>query len=87
MKPDNILLKDDKSIKNVVIADFGLATELASGKEAQILFKRCGTPGYVAPEVLRWHEGDPFYNEKCDIFSVGCIFYLLYFFFSLIKII
>ena len=41
------------------------------------MFKRCGTPGYVAPEILQYKEGDQFYNEKCDIFSLGVIFYIL----------
>jgi serine/threonine protein kinase len=41
------------------------------------MFKRCGTPGYVAPEILRYRDGDAFYSEKCDIFSVGVIFFIL----------
>lgn len=36
-----------------------------------MLFKRCGTAGYVAPEVFRNYS----YNEACDVFSLGCIFY------------
>lgn len=32
---------------------------------------RCGTPGYVAPEILK---ALPF-NEKVDIFSIGAIIY------------
>jgi serine/threonine protein kinase len=39
--------------------------------------RRCGTPGYTAPEILNYNEGDDFYNEKCDMFSLGVIFYLL----------
>ena len=42
-----------------------------------MLFKRCGTPGFVAPEILKYKEGDPFYNEKCDMFSLGIIFFNL----------
>jgi len=38
-----------------------------------MLFKRCGTAGYVAPEVFRNYS----YNEACDVFSLGCIFYKL----------
>lgn len=41
------------------------------------MFKRCGTPGYVAPEILRYRDGDAFYDEKCDMFSVGVIFFIL----------
>lgn len=57
IKPDNLLLRDDSNIHDIIVADFGLATELHPGKEEDIIFKRCGTPGYVAPEVLFWHEG------------------------------
>ena len=35
-------------------------------------FKVCGTPGYAAPEVFN-DAGN--YNEKCDVFSAGCIFF------------
>lgn len=39
---------------------------------------RCGTPGFVAPEVLSYRVGDlNFYNQKCDVFSLGTIFYVL----------
>jgi serine/threonine protein kinase len=34
---------------------------------------KCGTPGYVAPEILR-SEG---YNSKCDIFSLGSLMFNL----------
>ena len=77
LKPENILLKSKDNDTDIVIADFGLSTEI--GPLEQILFKRCGTPGFVGPEVLNFDEKKmPFYNEKCDIFSVGVIFYILY---------
>lgn len=38
---------------------------------------RCGTPGFVAPEVLSYRDGDKVYDEKCDVFSLGTIFYVL----------
>lgn len=38
----------------------------------------CGTLGFVAPEVLKYVESEPCYNEQCDVFSVGCIFYFLH---------
>ena len=57
-----------------MLADFGLATFLDT---ENILFKRCGTPGFVAPEILTYKEGETFYDAKCDIFSAGIIYYLL----------
>lgn len=49
IKPDNILVLDKDSFR-VCIADLGLSCRL---NEHDLLGKRCGTPGYVAPEVLR----------------------------------
>jgi len=76
LKPENILLKSKESDTDIVIADFGLSAEIT--QLDKILFKRCGTPGFVAPEVLNFDEKKmAFYNEKCDIFSAGVLFYIL----------
>ncbi|CAK4276809.1 hypothetical protein Ae201684P_009725 [Aphanomyces euteiches] len=68
LKPENLLLTsktDDASIK---LADFGFA------KRADVpLTTACGTPGYVAPEVL---ESKP-YGKPVDIWSIGVITYIL----------
>ena len=40
------------------------------------LYKRCGTPGFVAPEIIS-HGKDMDYDQKVDIFSAGVIFYIL----------
>lgn len=48
IKPENILFKKSTSYE-VAICDFGLAT-LAD--EDKYLFVRCGTPGFVAPEII-----------------------------------
>lgn len=78
IKPDNILLESAKNDYDIRIADFGLATLV---NDTNILYKRCGTPGFIAPEIISYKEGSEMYNEKCDIFSAGLIFYILYFFF------
>lgn len=57
-----------------MVADFGLAT-LADEKE--YLFIRCGTPGYVAPEVVNLKDLSAKYDPICDIFSLGVIFHML----------
>jgi calcium/calmodulin-dependent protein kinase I len=77
IKPENLLLQNTSNIYDIVLADFGLATKIKQPVE-EILFKRCGTPGFVAPEILAYKDDNSeFYNEKCDIFSIGALFYLL----------
>ncbi len=56
-----------------MIADFGLA-EFSDANE--YLFVRCGTPGYVAPEVINIKDMKAKYNSICDIFSLGLIFHI-----------
>ncbi|CAD8174344.1 unnamed protein product [Paramecium pentaurelia] len=73
LKPENLLLKSKDNDTDIVIADFGLAHIM----DQQPLYKRCGTPGFVAPEILKYNDQIPFYNEKCDIFSAGVIFYFM----------
>ncbi len=70
IKPENLILKDNENDWDVKIADFGLSQFLNS---TDYLFTRCGTPGYVAPEIL----ADEKYDEKVDVFSAGVILYIL----------
>lgn len=69
IKPENILFQD-LQLKHIALVDFGFMTR---AKEYSSLFTRCGTPGYVAPEVL----ADKPYNTKIDVFSTGLLMYLL----------
>ena len=52
IKPDNILIRNEENICDIVLGDFGLSTKIPKQIE-KVLFTRCGTPGYVAPEILR----------------------------------
>lgn len=70
---ENVLInKEENGDLSVKIADFGLATFLPSNPFEMLDFA-CGTPVYIAPEVLNY-EG---YREKVDIFSVGSIMFNL----------
>ena len=59
---------------NLKIADFGLS---AFCEKTPYLFYRCGTPGYIAPEIANLDSECGTYSSKCDVFSVGIIFHLL----------
>ncbi|CAK4076689.1 unnamed protein product [Aphanomyces euteiches] len=70
LKPENLLLtskSDDASIK---VADFGFAKhdDLSTG-----LGTACGSPGYVAPEILQRQK----YGKAVDIWSLGVITFIL----------
>lgn len=50
LKPENLILAKKDDDLDIKIADFGLAAFMPDNGE--LLMARCGTPGYVAPEVL-----------------------------------
>ncbi|GFH58735.1 ribosomal protein S6 kinase alpha-1/2/3/6 [Chaetoceros tenuissimus] len=66
LKPQNLLLASLESDVLVKIADFSFARRVHTPKS---LFTRCGTPTYVAPEILKNHPHD----ESADMWSVGVI--------------
>jgi calcium/calmodulin-dependent protein kinase I len=68
LKAENVLVSGD--LQSIKIADFGLSNVLES---ATRLRTSCGTPDYVAPEVLRG-EG---YTEKVDVWSAGVLTYIM----------
>ena len=74
LKPSNVLIRDFKNFEGIVIIDFGLACD-ASDLEG--LKRKCGTPGFTAPEVfsdklyMRTDNRNPF---ALDVFSLGCMF-------------
>lgn len=70
LKPENLILASKSNDYDLRIADFGLASFV---KGDELLNMRCGSPGYVAPEILE----DIGYNEKSDVFSAGVILYVL----------
>ena len=77
LKPENMILKDKGKLENCTLklVDFGLATVCDI---PEYLFKRCGTPGYVAPEIINAPSNENIhYTPKCDVFSAGIIFYIL----------
>ncbi|KAM3137052.1 hypothetical protein pb186bvf_010780 [Paramecium bursaria] len=73
LKPENILFLT-KDIDSLKIADFGLAQNV---NQHPFTYPKCGTPGFVAPEILEQDSENAIYDQKCDIFSAGVILYIL----------
>jgi len=72
LKPENILMKDEKQIcSEIKVADFGLA-RMISAKD--MMKTACGTPGYVAPEVL---QNKGYSSGAVDVWSAGVVLYIL----------
>lgn len=79
LKPSNVMLRKTSMItpEDVVIIDFGLS---ASADDREHLFKRCGTPGYIAPELIAAkvdQEGGFSVPSKADVYSAGVLIYYL----------
>merc|ERR1719271_1011667 len=71
LKPENFLLQNKEDVMKapLKIIDFGLARKF--DPKVPMTTNAC-TPYYVAPEVLAGK-----YNEKCDVWSIGVIIYIL----------
>ncbi|CAL8283483.1 unnamed protein product [Merluccius merluccius] len=73
LKPENILLDDQGHIK---LSDFGFSVQLQPEENLREL---CGTPGYLAPEILKcsMDETHPGYGKEVDLWACGVILYTL----------
>jgi serine/threonine protein kinase len=69
MKPENLLLRSSTNDTSILLADFGFAKYVPE----EGLKTRCGTPAFVAPEILVGKH----YNTQVDMWSVGCLIYML----------
>lgn len=68
MKPQNILLTEQSPRALLKIADFGFVKYV---EEASVAATMCGTPLYMAPEIIDHFE----YDAKVDMWSLGCILF------------
>ncbi|XP_006834112.1 PREDICTED: calcium/calmodulin-dependent protein kinase type 1G [Chrysochloris asiatica] len=69
LKPENLLYLTPEENSKIMITDFGLSKMEQSG----VMSTACGTPGYVAPEVLAQKP----YSKAVDCWSIGVITYIL----------
>lgn len=71
LKPENLLLDENGDLK---ISDFGLSALQESRRQDGLLHTTCGTPAYVAPEVINKRGYD---GAKADIWSCGVVLFVL----------
>ncbi len=69
LKPENILFESFEKDAEIKLIDFGLSRKNFINEKMHTIL---GTPYYVAPEVL---QGE--YDEKCDIWSIGALTYIM----------
>ena len=69
LKPENLLLKSKTNDTEIKLADFGFAAFV----EGRNLTTQCGTPDYVAPEILMGLK----YGLSVDMWSIGVITFIL----------
>ena len=69
IKPENFLLYKENDDSHIKLIDFGLAKKVNPN---ELMTTPNGTPYYIAPEVIAEN-----YDERCDIWSIGVILYIL----------
>lgn len=79
LKLENILVQSgdvaegEAMALNIKVTDFGLAVQKGGVGSENMLQATCGTPIYMAPEIINAHD----YSQQCDIWSIGVIMYML----------
>lgn len=71
IKLSNILFDDNRRVK---LIDFGMSVKCTKG---EFLEEFIGTSSFVSPEIIMGS-----YNEKCDMWSIGCIVFIMFFGFN-----
>ncbi|EES00092.1 hypothetical protein BDA96_03G026600 [Sorghum bicolor] len=71
LKPENLLVDEHGNLK---VSDFGLSALKECQKQDGLLHTTCGTPAYVAPEIISKKGYD---GAKADIWSCGVILFVL----------
>ncbi|CAD8112261.1 unnamed protein product [Paramecium sonneborni] len=69
IKLDSILIQSQ--LPSILLTNFCYSETYV----AESTYKKCGTPGFIAPEIFK----TKLYTPKADLFSLGCLFYVLYY--------
>jgi len=69
LKPENLLYETSEETSIIKISDFGLARFV----QGELATTACGTPGYVAPEIVLGMG----YGKEVDYWSIGIILYIM----------
>jgi tetratricopeptide (TPR) repeat protein len=72
VKPENLFLPG-QAIERLKVLDFGIARLARGGRKLTLTGRVIGTPGYMAPEIVR---GDREITARADVFSLGCVTFL-----------
>ncbi|TPX43515.1 hypothetical protein CcCBS67573_g10452 [Chytriomyces confervae] len=73
IKPENLLFRSQDSLSELMITDFGLSKTLDPENSDLLLKSTVGTPGYMAPEILR-KQG---HGKPVDMWAIGVMTYFL----------
>jgi len=72
LKPANVMLSSDRSADELVkVVDFGLATRYGDPAALPEHDQLCGTPAYMAPEIIAGEPASP----SSDVYSLGVVLY------------
>lgn len=75
LKLENLLLASPDDITHIKIVDFGLAK--MNGRRGCKMGTVCGTPQYVAPEIIESAESYSTYDKAVDMWSAGVVLFIL----------
>ena len=76
IKPENLLIASpEMGLASLKVGDFGLARQFTDSSDLfqQLASTTCGTPGYVAPEILEQEK----YGKEVDYWSVGVVAFVV----------
>jgi len=75
LKPGNLLLKTEGDVRSLILSDFGFSKMLSP--DMLVMRTACGTPAYVAPEIVTCSKTKKSYGFSADMWSIGVIAYVL----------